>query len=270
MTLGDICNAVLTEYKEPITGSNAVPLDYVEDMVNTVYFDIFNRPELQSYKRETDYTFMSKAEQLVGAGGVLSGAVSLLLDDSSLWPATGTACINNRDFFAYTANAANTLTGVTGIQADHDEGDRVELSYALPTDIDAQLLRNPLYVEGAEYTYLPPSQYFQADRHSLCFTVFKGRLYVSATDIQTFTLFYEATLTAMSTPATDKPTMIEGKWRPGLLVSGVVQRIGVRDDMRTGWDWHAQKYENDLKMFIAHQNNPVRSEHPSRRPSVYD
>lgn len=74
----------------------------------------------------------------------------------------------------------------------------------------------------------------------------------------------------MLSNTTDKPLFVPGNWRYDLLVSGAIERIGVRDDMRTGWDWHAENYEDKLKAFIAELNNPVKTDSPNRRPSVYD
>ena len=270
MTFTEICSAVLTEYKEPVAGSSAVPLDFVEDMVNTVYFDIFNKPELRSYRREDEHTFPTFENQLIADAGISIGDITVDLDDSSEWPATGTACINKSDFFAYTANdLATELSGVTGVQVDHDGGERVELGYDLPTTIDEQLLKS-VAVTGLLYNFIPPSQYFTVmGVYGRTYTILEKKFYSSISTASTVNMIFEAKLTALSAVG-DKPAMLDGKWRPSLLVSGVIQRIGVRDDMRTGWDWHANNYETKLKQFIAEQNNPIRSEHPSRRPSIYD
>ena len=269
MTLGDLTNAVFTEYKTPVAGTSALSIDYVEDIINAVYFGVFNSPELRSYSKKAEKTFQTKANQKLGAD-LLASAVTVVLDDSSDWPATGTVCIDKKDFFAYTANdLVLTLSGVTGVDVDHDEGDAVELSYAAPSDIDEQ--QNIELHSGANvYTYTDPEKYFTPSSYDYrSFTIYKTRLYAPIADSQIATLFYNTKLTALATPATDKPTLIPGRHRYDLLVSGAVERIGVRDDMRTGWDWHAENFKKAKKLFIAEMNNPARSLN-SNRPSKYD
>jgi len=58
-------------------------------------------------------------------GVVVAGATSITLTDSSTFSAAGSGNIDG-DTFAWTANAANVLSGITGISADHASGATVE------------------------------------------------------------------------------------------------------------------------------------------------
>ena len=269
MTFTDICSAILQEYKEPITGSNAVPLDYVEDMVNVVYFDVFNRPQLRAYNKEGDHPFAIKANQKLGED-VTVGEAAIDLDDSSLWPATGRFCVNNQDFIDFTANdLVLTLTCTTGtVKLTHSSGETCELAYSLPSDIDNQKAIG-LAVGGTPYSFKRPDLYFNDYEPTYNnFTILESYLYVSSGVAANCLMTYYKKITALSA-TTDKPAFILGNWRYDLLVSGTIERIGIRDDMRTGWDWHSANYKEKLKMFIAELNNPVRS-NTSRRPTVWD
>ena len=58
-------------------------------------------------------------------GVVAAGATSITLTDSSTFSAAGSGNIDG-DTFAWTANATNVLSGITGISADHASGATVE------------------------------------------------------------------------------------------------------------------------------------------------
>lgn len=274
MTFTEICSAVLTEYKEPVTGSNAIPLDVVEDAVNSVYMDIFNEPEDDSYLREANYEFPTVADGVLD-GALAVGAVTIVLENSNDFPnAARKILINGREFAAYAANdvGTETLSGVTGVQTTHEDGEKVRLGYPLSaiTDIDEQEI-NVLYIDGIPHSFKEPSVWLNVsgaqNRH---YTIFDGYFFLpETTAAQDVQVIYNKKLTLMS--ATDsKPSLIPGKFREALLVSGAVTRIGVRDDMRTGFDWHQGRYMRELKKFYAFANNRIKTKGALMRPSVYD
>lgn len=273
MTFTQICSAVLTEYKEPVAGSTPVPLDVVEDAVNSVYMDIFNEAEDDTYLREANYELTTVPDGTTD-GATAVGAANIVLEDSSSFPnATRKVLIDSKDFATYTSNdLATTLGGVTGVQHSHADGVKVQLGYPLSsiTDIDEQEI-NAVYVDELLYKFYQPAVWLNtADSQYRRYTIYDGYFFFPETSAaQKVTILYNKQLTLM-TAAADKPTLIPGKFREALLVSGAVMRIGVRDDMRTGFDWHQQRYYRELKKFYASGNNRIKTKGPIMRPSVYD
>lgn len=273
MNLGEITSAVLNEYKEPVTGSAAVPLDTVVDAVNSTYMDVFNESEDDAYLREANFEFPTVADGVLD-GDLAIGAVSITLENSSGFPdATRKMLIGGTDFADYTGNdLATTLSGVTGVQLTHDSGQRVRLGYPLSniTDIDEQEI-NAVYVDGLKFSFKEPSTWLNVeDFQYRFFTIFDEYFFLpQTTQAQPVQIIYNKQLTLMDL-TTDKPTLIPGKFREALLVSGAVTRIGVRDDMRTGFEWHQERHRREVKKFYAFANNRVKTKGPNRRPSVYD
>jgi len=274
MTFGDLCSLVLREYKEPVTGSTAVSLDLVEDMVNTTYYDIFNEPADASYLREANYEFATIPDAYVGSGGIAVGATSIVLQDSSNLPnAERKVLINGREFATYTSNdLATTLSGVTGVQTAHSEGESVQVGYPLSdiTDIDEQEI-NSVRVDGVEYKFKDPSVWLNVSSYQYQhYTIFDGYMFFPRTSAAQYVqMIYDKKVTLMAN-TTDKPTLIPNKYRVPLLVSGAVAKIGVRDDMRTGWDYHKNEFNTTIKKFYATGNNRIKTKTPIRRGSVYD
>lgn len=273
MTFTQICSAVLTEYKEPVTGSNAVPLDVVEDAVNSVYMDVFNEPEDDSYLREANFEFATVADGTLN-GPLAVGAVTITLEDASGFPnATRKIFINSREFATYGASdLSTTLSTVTGVQTTHEDGEKVQLGYPLSsiTDIDEQEI-NSVKVDGTTHKFKDPSVWVGVTGFQYGFyTIFDGYFFFPQTaQAQDVQMIYNKKLTLMSSSG-DKPSLIPGKFREALLVSGAITRIGVRDDMRTGYEWHQQRYYRELKKFYAFANNRVKTKGPIMCPSIYD
>jgi hypothetical protein len=272
MTLGEIASAVLNEYKEPVTGSSAMPLDTVYDKINEVYLDIFNEPADDSYLRESDFTFTCASDTTLN-GAVSAGASSITLTDASEFPNTArTILIGGKDFATYTgSNLTTTLSGVSGVDVNHIDGSVVQLGYSLSaiTDIDEQLI-NAVIVNGVPYAYQQPSVWLNTGNNNQYFTIFEGVLFLpKGVSSQIITIIYSKKLTMMTTSGS-KPTLIPGKYRPGLLVSGAIYKMGVRDEMRTGWEYHNQRYALELKKFYAFANNRIKTKGPIVRPSIYD
>lgn len=273
MDLEDIASLVLDEFKEPVTGSNAMPLDRVYDKINAAYFDIYNEAEDDSYMREGDYTFMTVADGKLD-GALAAGDTTITLEDSSGFPnATRSVLIDNKDWAQYTTNdLATDLTGVTGIDVAHVDGKTVRLGYPISsiTDMDEQEVGG-IFIEGLLYEYQEPALWlnvtFADYRH---FTIFEDNIYLPETSAaQIATMIYNKKVVPL-TVTTAKPTLIPPKFREALLVSGGVMKLGARDEMRTGFDWHEARYHRELKKFYAWANNRVKSKGPRTRPSIYD
>lgn len=275
MTLGEVASAVLQQYHEPVTGSSAMDIDLVYDTINSVYFELFNEPVDLSYYREKSFTFQSVADTTINqTGGVSPGDTSFVVADSTSFPnATRTILIGNTDFATYTGNTVltNTLTGVSGIDVAQDEGVSVRLGYPISSisGIDEEQI-TAVWVNGLRFDYEPPESFLSVDKpHYLKFSILESNLYLplgTATGIATLTYFQEV---VVMDDVGDKPSLIPGKFRYGLLVHGAVTRLGVRDDLRTGYDWHEAQYEKNKKRFFALGNNRVKTKGANMRPSVY-
>lgn len=273
MTLGEIAASVLNEYKEPVAGSSAMSLHTVYDKINEVYLDIYNRPEDDAYLREASYTFSVVPERKL-ASNLSVGAIEAVLDSSVGFPnAARTVLVDRKDFVQYTTNdLTTTLSGVTGVDVDHLAGAPVQLGYPISqiTDIDEQEL-NVLFVNGIKRKFLEPSVWLGTPHYLMnTFTIFNGNIFLDGGVIGQNAIFvYNKKLTLL-TAADQKPTLIPGKFRPGLLVSGAIVRMGVRDEMRTGFEWHQNRFNEQINQFYAFANNRVQSKGPIMRPSIYD
>ena len=268
-----LCSLVLNEYKEPVTGSSAVSLDTVKDAINSVYMDVFNEPEDDAYLREGNYEFPIFPDGVL-ATALSIGDTSIVLESAVNFANSARGLlIEDTDIAAYTgSDLTTTLTGVTGVQAAHDAGVSVRQGYPLSviTDLDEQEI-NVVKVDGITYGFVQPSLWFNSYGSQYnTYTIYNGNLYFpKTTALQSGSMIYNKELTLM-TNTTDKPALIPGKFREALLVSGAVMRIGVRDDMRTGYEWHEGRYRRELKKFYAFANNRIKTKGPIIRPSVYD
>ena len=90
---------------------------------------------------------------------VTTSTTSFAVADSSNFPTSGVLAIwedEYPDYVAFTGNAANTFTGVSGIGKTIPAGSTVSRLYALPSDFsDLRSMRNTPYgvaVEGVPYT----------------------------------------------------------------------------------------------------------------------
>lgn len=108
----------------------------VLDKANREYLRTFRRSggDPKALEAETGYDLITDTAL---AADVASGATSFTVDDSSDGESAGAFVIwddNTADFGTYTGNAANALSGVSGIQFAHEEDDTVQFLYALPSD----------------------------------------------------------------------------------------------------------------------------------------
>ena len=74
-------------------------------------------------------------------GDVASGATSIILDSASDFSSSGGAGAiwdnDIPDIFEWTGKSSNTLSGVSGIGWAHEDDDRVQVFYALPSNFDS-------------------------------------------------------------------------------------------------------------------------------------
>lgn len=268
IAFSDLYGYVLTELKEPSTGSNAIPLATVKNKINETYYEVFNAPWNLAYYREKSYEFTTIVDTTTSAS-VVAGAVSLSATDSSLFGSSGKLLIEGTDIVTFSANAANVFT-VTGVSNAHDSGVTIQNLYALPTDIDEQETHY-LNINGFPYKYVSYTDYFSRLKfYSYIYTIFDSRLYLpmGQTALNGI-LTYSQALTLLSADS-DKPTFIPNKFRIPLLVYGTVAKLAARDDLRTGWDWYEQQYQKALGLFYAMGNNRIQSKKSGNRGSVYD
>jgi hypothetical protein len=107
------------------------------DMLHRQYFDEFtnNGGNFPEYMRKHDGDTMVASTAL--AADVTSGAATFTIDSSSGLGTTGAGVVYSNyqfDIFTHTGNSSGTVSGVSGLDFDHDEDDIVSKLYALPSD----------------------------------------------------------------------------------------------------------------------------------------
>lgn len=112
--------------------------------------------------KDTGFTVISDTNL---AEDVTSATTDFDVDDSSSAESSGAFAIWDEDMpdvGFYTGNAANNLTGVTGIGFDHEDNDALQFLYALPSDFK-DFYRTDEYPNGVKlnsdplfYTDSPP------------------------------------------------------------------------------------------------------------------
>lgn len=108
-------------------------------------------------QRETGYDLIANTTL---DGAISSGASTLTLTDSSLFPSSGRIVIwedDMPDIVDYSANAANVLTVDTtknGVSFDHSDGAEVQLLYALPSNFK-NFRRADGYGDGVQINGVP-------------------------------------------------------------------------------------------------------------------
>lgn len=272
----DLRNFVLQELHEPVTtGSEAVPLDMVEDKLNATYAEVFNDQRIKPSAREADISF-ALAEDTTLSAAVAVSATSVGLTESANWQSSGKALLQS-DVITYTGNSSDTLTGVTGVNVAHDSGEIARQMYLLTTvasDIVAEQIQY-IEVNGIPQTYMPYESLINGiDLNPNCYTVFEGYLIFSrvgttGSDTPSKVLMvYTQTLTPMSADA-DVPTLIPNTWRTPILGYGACMKIAASDAYRTSWDWWKSEHEKAVKQYVAFKNNRVRDRSNKLRPSIY-
>lgn len=269
MTLGDLTSYILNEFNEPVTGSLAMPIDYIEDVINTVYMDIFNSPELNDLDKKAYHSFVGVDDPVIEVD-TLVGDLTITLEDSTDYPSTGTVNLRSLEFWNFETNVANVLGSTEALVLAYTAGTTLKLGYDFPTDAEMSLISTPIKTEMRELYYSEPNVFFSPSRPPYNnFTIYDGKLYSGISEATNYSFEYEQSLVLMI-DTTSKPTLIPSTFRASLLGSGAIARIGVRDDMRTGWDYHENRYNTVLKQFIARKNKVLRQTSGASRPSIYD
>lgn len=276
ITFDNLRNFVLQELHEPVsTGSEAVPLDLVEDRLNMVYAEVFNDQRIKPSAREADISF-KLADDTTLSAALAVGATSVGLTESANWQSSGKGLLQS-DIITYTGNVADVLTGVTGVNVAHDSGELARQMYSLSTvasDIVAEQIQY-IEVNGIPQTYMSYESLINGiDFFPNCYTVFEGYLIFSRVGTtggdtpSKVLMVYTQTLTPLSADA-DVPTLIPNSWRIPILGYGACMKIAASDAYRTSWDWWKAEYEKATKQYVAFKNNRVRDRSNKIRPSIY-
>ncbi len=269
---------VLQELREPTTGSEAVPLDLVEDMVNRVYSEAFNDQRQKQSARENNTSFIAVNDTTLD-GDVSPGATSIVLNSSATYRTSGAVLLEN-EIVTYSGNntGTNTLTGVSPVLLQHYSGEVVRQMYlltSLSATIDCEQIQY-LEVNGLPQTFMEYDNLIGAISFSPnTYTIYKGYLLLSQQSTQgqndpTSSAFmvYTEKVTPLS-GSTDKPVLIPNSFRVPILVYGACMKIAASDAFRTSWDWWTKQYETSLSQYIAFRNNRIKSVNTRKRPSVY-
>lgn len=277
MTFLNLQEYVLRELKEPASvGSEAVPTDLVKDVLNAVYAEAFNDQRMKQTARENNVTF-TLANDTTLNGDLVSGAVTIPVTDSSTFRSLGRVLVGN-NMADYTSNAANTLSGVTGVTTIQTSGTLVRQMYSLvnvaPTIQDEQI--QYLDINGIPQQYLIYDNLItQVNFVPNTYTVYKGFLLFSkqatlaSSNPATVLMTFGETVVPM-TASGDKPTLIPNSFRVAVLVYGACMKIAAADAYKTSWDWWKAEYEKALSQYVAFKNNRVKMISNKKRPTVWD
>ena len=271
-------NLVLRELKEPeSTGSEAVPIQLVKDVLNIVYSEAFNDQRMKQSAREKDISF-NLANDTTLAADAAAGDTTLSLTDSSTFRTAGKVLLTS-EIADFTGNAANTLTGVTNLNIAHISGEVVRQLYPLisiASDIETESIQY-IDVNGIPQQYMSYENLITATRfYPNSYAIYLGHIIFSrqsttgGSSVQPKCLMmYTQKVTPLSA-TTDKPALIPNSFRVPILVYGAAMKIAASDAYRTSWDWWEKQYEKGLSQYIAFKNNRVIDRNNKRRPSVYN
>lgn len=150
-----------------VPGMSTVDMLSVLNTVNQEWQRAFRRGSgepLPAIRKETAYDLITPTAL---ASDSAAGATSITLDDSSDLASSGAFVIyddNLTDIAEYTSNAANVLSGVTGLAFAHEDGDQLYPLYALPSDFESfrgdEESPSGVRMDGGtplEYTSSPPT-----------------------------------------------------------------------------------------------------------------
>lgn len=279
---GELQKLVLQKLHEPLTGSEAVPLDLVKDKLNEVYFDVFNAPSIKQSARENDVTFNVVPDGTL-ASDASAGDSSIVLTSSDYFRSSGKVLLQS-EIFTYTSNTVGTETLSSSsdtLSVDHASGEVVRQMYPLSSiasDIDQEQIHF-LSVEGIPFHFREyDSIISQSLFEPFTYTVYKDNLILSqqgtygsssGTTLAKAIMTYSQKITVMSADA-DTPSLIPQALRVPILVNGAAARIAIDDNFYTGWDGWMKAYEDGKKQYIYAKNNRIKGVSNRRRPSVYD
>jgi hypothetical protein len=274
-TFLELCGFVLQELHEPSTGSEAVPMDLVEDKINAVYAEVFNDQGIKPSAREADISFALSDDTTLD-GAVAVGATSIVLRDATNWKTSGKVLLQG-DIITYTGKTTNTLTGVTGVNVTHQDGETARQMYSLATlasDIQAEQIQY-IDINGIPQTYMGWENIVNGiDFFPNSYSVFEGYLLFSRNGTSSGSsaskvfMAYTQSLTPLSADG-DKPTLIPNSWRQPLLGYGACMKIAGADAYRTAWDFWKSGHDEAKAQYIAFKNTRVRDRVNKIRPSLY-
>lgn len=170
-------------------------------------------------------TYFSSVQDTSLSAATTVGATTLSLTSSSAFPASGNVFIE-WDIAAYTGNAANTLSGVTGVGFAHPSGTKVKPVFDLPSDmgrVTRMVYDGAFFLKGVDYReYLQELQkqgraYYSTDTSSTAdtfliqpfYTILEGAYIVVFglnLDSKMLQLYYQKTPTTL-TATTDTVTI---------------------------------------------------------------
>jgi hypothetical protein len=117
----------------------------------------------QSIAKETGFNLVTDTNL---AEDITDATTDFDVDDSASFPSAGAFVIWDDDMFDvgfFTGNASDNLSGITDIAFDHDDGDAVQLLYALPSNFKnfrkAEGYGDGVQLNGDPLTYMdgPPT-----------------------------------------------------------------------------------------------------------------
>lgn len=275
LTLTEMTTMVLQALHEPLSGSEAVSIDLVEDTINIVYSEAFTDQRIKPSAREADISFYVAPDTTLD-GDVLVGATTIDVTDATYMQSSGKIMLEG-DVVSYTGKTANQLTGVTGVNVKHYSGETVRQMYLLSSiasGIEAEQITY-LDVNGIPQTYMgyenlvSNMNYFPNS-----YSVFEGYLLLNRVGTaaggtpSTALMSFVQNVTKL-TNTTDKPSLIPNAYRVPLLVYGTCMKLAAQDAFRTSWDWWDREHKAALTRYIAMRNNRVKDRNNKIRPSIY-
>lgn len=234
---------ILRQLKEDITGSEAFPSTLIYDTMNEIYEEVFNQPNKQVNVRTDEHEFETIEDNTLN-GAIEPADTSIVLDDSSEYPASGRILIEN-EFIDYTANdSLTTLTcSVTAISNNHADGITVRPCYALPSEIDKEKVQH-LNIDGLPYDIVDFTTMLNTNiSNNRNYAIFDGYILLEkGNDVMGAIFIYTPAMTRMTT-GTDITTLIPNNMRVALIVNGSVGKLMIID-MQSGSDYYYRPPQN--------------------------
>ena len=270
-------NLVLRELHEPDSvGSEAVPLQMVQDKINEVYFDVFNDMRIKQTAREKNVSFNVVPDDALAADAA-AGATAIVLNSSDNFRTSGKVLLQS-EIVTYSANTVGTETlTCTALNIAHTSGEVVRQMYLLTdlgSDIDDEQIQY-ISVNGIPFVPQGFDRLLSISTYTpFSYAVYQGYLLLaravgnlSGNTVGQGLMVYSQKVTKL-TATTDTPTLIPNAYRIPLLVYGACMRIAAADAYRTSWDWWDREYQRALAQYIAHKNTRTKDRSNRSRPSL--
>lgn len=243
LTFLELQTLVYRELKAPNT-SEAYPLEWIKELLNEGYVDVFNEPKKNLYLREASVEFPSAADTYATGAGAAIGDVTVNVVDTTNFPNSG-KFLAGQEWVSYTGKTATSFTGCTGINTPITSDIPIRAAYlltSLASDIDEQQIRAVL-IDGEPYDFHEDYRFFSnAERGELRWSLFDGRLILSlSSGVRKIYVQYFKKVTPMTLDA-ETPALLPNSFRR-MLVFYAVGRAMLADDKRTGWEQYYQYNE---------------------------